>query len=148
MSEPREWLYGAEFWVPEDHMFKSGSECLETCPSNGPACGVVSTTAFEAMRRERDALNETIKRLRETGALNDQLKRELAELKDFAQGFDAELEQYTETNQMLVKAMGDLKAESEKLRAALEGISDMACPYGEGGCDSWEKQQIAREALK
>lgn len=50
------WLYGAEHWAPEDHMFKSGSDCLEAFPEAGPACGVVSTTTYQAaIERAEDA---------------------------------------------------------------------------------------------
>jgi len=45
------------------------------------------------------------------------------------------------------KAYDELKSELDKLVAALEKISEMECPYGEGGCDSDAKRRIAWEAL-
>ncbi len=43
------WLYDAEYWVPENHMFKTGHECLEAVPEGGAACGVVSTTTHKKL---------------------------------------------------------------------------------------------------
>lgn len=52
------WLYGAEYWVPENYLFKSGSDCLDAFPDAGPACGIVSTTryaeAIDALRQLAD----------------------------------------------------------------------------------------------
>lgn len=50
------WLYGAEYWVPENHMFKSGSDCLEAFPDAGPACGIVSTTSYDSLLKENQEL--------------------------------------------------------------------------------------------
>jgi len=59
-KSPREWLYNAEFWVPENYMYKSGSDCLEVHPDAGPACGVVSTTAYDLLAEENKILKEAI----------------------------------------------------------------------------------------
>lgn len=60
MSNPKEWLYGAEFWVPENHMFKSAPECLEAFPDAGPACGFVSTKAYDELMAEACKLRKAL----------------------------------------------------------------------------------------
>lgn len=54
MTKPREWLYGAEFWVPEDHCFKSAPDCLNAFSEAGPACGFVGIEAYRQVLKERD----------------------------------------------------------------------------------------------
>lgn len=78
MSKPREWLYGAEFWVPENHMFKCGSECLEAFPNAGPACGIVSTSAYQKLEQE---LAESKEMHRSASTYHMESMKELAEAK-------------------------------------------------------------------
>ena len=49
---PKFGLYGAEYWVPENHMFKTGIECLEAFPNAGPACGIISTEACRHLQAQ------------------------------------------------------------------------------------------------
>lgn len=41
----------------------------------------------------------------------------------------------------------ELQAKLDIAKAALEKISEMDCPYGEGGCDSDKKRNVAWSAL-
>lgn len=53
----KEFEYDSEFYVPEEHIFKNGGDCLDKFPDAGPACGVVSSgTYFEARMTYRSIL--------------------------------------------------------------------------------------------
>jgi hypothetical protein len=69
-------LYGAEFWVPEKHMFKHAPDCLEAFPDAGAACGIVSTAAYESVVRERDeARAECSALLKRAGESTENIER-------------------------------------------------------------------------
>ena len=68
-------LYGAEYWVPEDHCFRTGSECLEAFPEAGPAVGVVGTDKHE---RARNLLKEAMVCI-EDGLINEKLAKRIQE---------------------------------------------------------------------
>ncbi len=139
----REWLYGAEYWVPEEHMFKTGNECLEAFPDSGPACGVVSTTAYgqlsaklEVAERERDKWREKLRcvycvdhtehavRIESLEKERDELGERFQKFKVYAQDLETKgLELYAECErlrnkydlQLLVKREDKLKDEIEHL---------------------------------
>lgn len=101
-----EWDFGAEYWVPEDLMFKTAPECLEAFPEAGPACGVVSTSAYQELEQELEGLKR--KPFYKT---YDAVTKELAEVKALLKDHEDDWKRIQDAERALVEA----KAEIERL---------------------------------